>query len=327
MMTEPLKTVHVGLGPIGLEILKAGARTGACEPVSCADISPEIAGRSLRVVAEEEDLPNVTICAELHEAIQQGVEAEAAVAVVCTGSRVEQIEAQLEAPLAGGLHCISTCEELVFPWLRAATVADRLDATAAENDVVLLGAGVNPGFVLDLLPFILTRVCQSVEAVQAGRFVDASRRRRQLQAKIGSGMSPDQFRAEAAEGRIGHVGLAESAALLADCLGWQWEEFEEVIDPVVADEPIATDYFHVEAGQVCGQAQAVTMGDVRLQLTMSLGSEDRDEVRIEGRPPVHAVIRGGIHGDTATAGTVMNLLRPLTRAEPGLRTVTEIPLA
>lgn len=325
-MTEPVKTVHVGLGPIGLEILKAGVRAQVCQPVACADLSPEIAGRSLRAVAQEQDLPAVTICAELPAAIRQGVEAGAAVAVVCTGSHLEGIEAQLEAALAGGLHCISTCEELVFPWLRAATAADRLDALAVENDVALLGAGVNPGFVLDLLPFALTRVCESVDSVYAGRFVDATRRRRQLQAKIGAGMSPDQFRAEAAEGTIGHVGLAESAALVADSLGWQWEEFEEVIDPVVAQEPVATEHFDVREGQVRGQAQTVTMGDVRLELTLALGTEDRDEVRIEGRPPVHAVIQGGIHGDTATAGTVINLLRPLTRADPGLRTVTEVPL-
>lgn len=323
-MRDTLKTLHVGLGPIGIEILKAGARAQICEPVVCADISPEIAGRTIREVAQDESLPAVSVCAELDDALEQAVQAGAVAAIVSTGSRVERVAPQFEACLRRGLRVISTCEELIFPWLRAAPEADRLDGIAVENDVALLGAGVNPGFVLDLLPFVLTRVCQSVESLYAGRFVDATRRRRQLQAKIGSGMTPDEFRSDASEGKIGHVGLAESAALLADSLGWQWDEFEETIDPVIADEPIATDHFKVAAGEVRGQAQTVTMGDLTLELTMALGTCDRDEVRIEGRPPVHAIIEGGIHGDTATAGTVINFLHPLMKADPGLRTVTDV---
>jgi hypothetical protein len=82
----------------------------------------------------------------------------------------------------------------------------------------------------------------------------------------------------------------------------------------------------VVEGQVRGQHQTLTMGDVTLELVMALGGEDRDEVRIDGHPPVHAVTQGGIHGDTATAGAVINLMRPLLASRPGLRTVTEVPL-
>ena len=326
-MGDALKTVHIGLGTIGLEILKAGARANLCEPVAGADISPEIADRSLRIVAQEEDLPDLTICASLDDALDAAEEAGADLAVVCTGSRVEDVEPQFTAVLERGLCCISTCEELVFPWLRAATAADRLDAVAIANEVALLGAGVNPGFVLDLFPFVMTRVCQRVDSIYAGRFVNASRRRRQLQEKIGSGMHPDDFRELASQGKIGHVGLAESAALLADSLGWPWEEFEETIDPVIAEEPISTDHFDVVEGQVRGQHQTLRMGDVRLELIMALGEDERDEVRIEGVPPVHALVQGGIHGDSATAGAVINFMWPLVEAEPGLRTVTEVPPA
>ncbi len=325
-MNQTLRTVHVGLGPIGLAIIRAGASAGICRPVAAADISPEIAGRSLRDVAGQGATPDVAIASDLDEALDAAVEAGAEAAVVCTGSHVEAVEDQFEAVLSRGLCCISTCEELVFPWLRAAAAADRLDGIAVDNDAVLLGAGVNPGFVLDLLPFVLTRVCEGVTSVHAARSVDAARRRRQLQAKIGTGMAPDDFRALAAEGEIGHVGLAESAALLADSLGWPWDGFEETIDPVIADEPIATEHFDVAAGQVRGQRQTLRMGNVTLELVMALGERDRDVVRIEGEPPVHAVIEGGIHGDRATAGIVVNLLGPLLNAEPGLRTVTELAL-
>ncbi|MGD9495147.1 MAG: dihydrodipicolinate reductase [Armatimonadota bacterium] len=325
-MTEAIRTVHIGLGPIGCEIIRAGTAAGLCEPVAAADISPDIVGCALCDVVGRGELPGFAVCGELEAALDAAVETGAEAAVVCTGSRVEAIEEQFAAVLSRGLCCISTCEELVFPWLRAATSADRLDGIAVENDAVLVGAGVNPGFVLDLLPFVLSRVCEQVRSVHAGRFVDASRRRPQLQAKIGSGMDAEDFRALAAEGRIGHVGLTESAALLADSLGWPWDEFEETIEPVIAHEPISSEHFRVAAGQVRGQAQTVRMGAVTLELVIALGEQDRDVVRIDGEPPVHALIEGGIHGDTATAGTVINLLRPMLCAQPGLRTVTELAL-
>lgn len=325
-MTEAVRTVHIGLGPIGCEIIRAGVAAGLCAPVAAADIGPGIAGSALCDVVGDSGLPTVEVYGDLEEAIEVGLDEGADVAVVSTGSRLEAIEGQLVTLLTAGLSCISTCEELVFPWLRAASSADRLDATAIENDAVLLGAGVNPGFVLDLLPFVLSRVCERITTVHAKRSVNASRRRRQLQAKIGTGMDPEDFRAFAAEGKIGHVGLAESAALLADSLGWPWDDFEETIDPIVAAEPVASEHFTVAAGQVRGQYQVLRMGQVTLELTMALGASDRDEVRVEGVPPVHAVIEGGIHGDTATAGVVNNLLNPLLHAAPGLRTVTEVPL-
>jgi 4-hydroxy-tetrahydrodipicolinate reductase len=315
------------MGTIGLEIVRAGATAGIAEPVACADISPEIADKSLRVVAQDESLPEMTICASMEDALDAGEEVGAEIAVVCTGSRVEDVEAQFTAVMERGMCCISTCEELLFPWLRAAEAADRLDAVAVENDVALLGAGVNPGFVLDLFPFVMTRVCQTVDSVYAGRFLDASRRREQLQTKIGSGMEPDEFRELASQGKIGHVGLAESAALLADSLGWPWDDFEEMIDPVIAEEPISTDYFEVSVGQVRGQHQTLTMGEVELELIMALGEDERDEVRVDGRPPVHAIVEGGIHGDTATAGAVVNFMRPLVNARAGVRTVTDVPMA
>jgi len=329
-MKAPVKTVHVGLGPIGLEIVRAGVAAGLCEPVAAADINPELAGASLAEIAASEAVPAVAVNSDLNEAAQRGTEQEAEMAVVATGSHLGLIADQFEALLGAGLNCLSTCEELVFPWLKAAHAADRLDGIAREHEVSLLGVGVNPGFVLDLLPFVMTRVCQRVGGVYAGRFVDASLRRPQLQAKIGCGLSEDEFRARAADGAIGHVGLGESAALLADSLGWPWDEIEETIDPVMAAEPVRSEHFSVAAGEVRGQVQTVRasapQGKVELELCMALGERSRDVVRVDGEPPVSLVIEGGIHGDRATAGMVINFLGPVVKAPAGLRTVTEVAL-
>jgi len=323
------KTLHVGLGPIGREIVIATVKGGACEPVAAVDINPELIGKSLADVVE--GAPDIEILGDLAQAAETAADRGATAALVATGSRVEQVAPQFETLMAAGLNCVSTCEELVFPWLRAATQADELDALAREHQVSALGVGVNPGFVLDLLPFVITRVCQTVTAIYATRIVNGSLRRRQLQAKIGSGLSEDEFRARAADNAIGHVGLGESAALLADSLSWPWDNIEQSIEPVIADVDVTSDCFEVKRGQVRGQAQKLTLlapqGRIELELIMALDEPSMDTVRVEGEPPVNVVVEGGIHGDRATGGTVVNFVTPCVKATPGLRTVADVPLS
>jgi GMP synthase (glutamine-hydrolysing) len=56
------------------------------------------------------------------------------------------------------------------------------------SDRVLLGPGVNPGFVMDLLPLVTTGVCRDVRSIRIERVQDASTRRVPFQKKIGAGL-------------------------------------------------------------------------------------------------------------------------------------------
>ena len=51
-----------------------------------------------------------------------------------------------------------------------------------------------------------------------------------------------------------------------------------------------------------------------------------DAVQIDGAPPIDMVIRGGIHGDLATATLVMRAVPSVVAARPGLRTVLDLPI-
>ena len=44
-------------------------------------------------------------------------------------------------------------------------LSQRLDRRAKETGVRVLGTGVNPGFVMDLLPLMMLTVCQQVKSV------------------------------------------------------------------------------------------------------------------------------------------------------------------
>lgn len=59
----------------------------------------------------------------------------------------------------------------------------------------------------------------------------------------------------------------------------------------------------------------------------AVGLEDtQDAIMIAGTPPVDVVIRGGIHGDQATAALVTRAVAAVMRLAPGLRTVLDLPV-
>jgi 4-hydroxy-tetrahydrodipicolinate reductase len=47
---------------------------------------------------------------------------------------------------------------------------------------------------------------------------------------------------------------------------------------------------------------------------------------IEGDPPVDLAIAGGVDGDLATAAIVLNVIRPLLAAPPGLHTMASLAI-
>ena len=128
---------------------------------------------------------------------------------------------------------------------------------------------------------------------------------------------------------IGHVGLGESCAMIAAGLGWKLGAIRERFTPVVAGRPVASEYFSVKAGQVCGM-RMTAVGMVRgkkrieLDLTMALGAETFDEVIIEGTPALRIRTTSGFPGDASTVGLLVNCARLAPRLEPGLRTMMDV---
>ena len=324
MATDAIRYIQCGLGPIGCGIVRAAAEQPGLQLVGAVDVAAGKMGRDVAEIAGLDQPTGVTVCGSIHDA------PPAEVILHSTASHLPQIGPQLRQFIDAGLNCISTAEELTWPWLRAPEVADELDALAKEKGVRLLGSGINPGFVLDLLPMLLTVPCRQVDRVVARRVVDTGTRRPQLQAKTGITLTEREYRERAARGAIGHVGLPESVALLAAGLGWSWDDVSETIEPVIAEHPADTHHFSVREGHVLGGRQvAVAMEDsderIRLELEMYAGAPDpHDEVVIEGKPSFRVRIDGGIPGDEATPACVINAIPSVLAAPPGLLTAKDI---
>ena len=328
MGANPIQVLQYGLGPIGAAALRIVAERPALHVVGAVDVDPDKVGRDVGEVVGLGRALTVRVDGNAAQALQR---LRPDVVVHCTGSSLEAVMPQLREIVAAGASIVSTCEELSYPWARQGTLAAELDALARERGVAVLGTGVNPGFVMDLLPLVLSGVTSRVRAIHVRRVVDASARRGPLQRKIGAGITSADFKQRADRGAMGHVGLRESLHMVAAGLGWEVRDVTDTLEPVLAETEITTAHVRVRPGNVAGVhevARGTTLSgkSVELDLAMYVGAPDpRDEVVIDGEPRIHMVIHGGIFGDTATAAIVANAIPIVRTATPGLRTMCELP--
>ena len=328
-MASQVRVIHYGLGPIGLEVVRAAARRPGIVAVGAVDIDPAKTGRDLAEIAELEQPTGVLVRSTLSEV---GA-APGDVALHCTGSSLAQVRPQLEELLQAGLHVVSSCEELAYPVADRRGIGADLDRLAKSKGAAILGTGINPGFAMDALPIFLTTIAQEVRSITVKRVSDAGKRRLPLQKKVGAGLDEEAFNKLVAAGAVRHVGLQESVTMLADSMGWQLERVEEQTGAVIARSKVTTKYLTVEPGQVAGVRQFATgyvggRAAIKLELQMYVGAmEEGDEVWLEGRPSLHFRCEEGFPGDVATAAIVVNSALRLPNLAPGLWTMNNLPPA
>jgi 4-hydroxy-tetrahydrodipicolinate reductase len=317
----------MGLGFIGQEIARVALMSEEVEVIGAVDKSPSLAGRTLTDVLKQ---PAGTF--KVQPTISAAVGRRKGVVLLhATGSKLPQVVDQVLEALSLGMHVVSTCEELAFPWFNHPELAEKLDRAATRAGTTVLGTGVNPGFVMDRLAATLGQVCGPVRHVKVARTVDAATRRAALQRKVGAGLSEEEFFALVDQDGLGHVGLVESAALCALGLGIDCDDFEEELVPVFAEEDLKHGAFPVKKGRVAGMHQVAVglAGEqerVRLELTIAVGADEPgDVIEIDADPPVKVQITGGVAGDRATANLVVNAAPRVTSAQAGLLTVLELP--
>lgn len=329
-MKKKIRVLQYGVGPIGASIVRLMRGKVALEIVGAIDKDPAKVGRDLGEVAGSKDAPwGVLIAADSTGLLAKPVD----VVIHSTSSYLPNVMDQLLECLGAGCCVISTCEELAYPYRKHPDLSAQLDAAAKEEGVALVGTGVNPGFVMDKLVLTLSAVSQRVEWAKAVRIVDASKRRLPLQKKIGAGMTPEEFRAQVSAGVIKHHGLPESIAMVADGLGFELDDISETIEPVIAAEPVKTEFLEVAPGQVAGVHQIARGMDggkekIYMELKMFVGAEDSaDSIELKGEPNLELTIPGGTHGDVATAAVVVNAIPSILAAQSGLRTARDLPLS
>ncbi len=318
--------VHIGLGPLGQMMVRSAVARGTFRIVAAVDSDPAKIGKDLGEFCDIAKL-GVPISGNLGEAIY-GKSPQAA--VVTTVSSLAAFEPQVAQLAKARLPIVSTCEELFYPWRTQSALAKRIDQICRDGGIACVGTGVNPGYLMDFLPTVLTGLCQKVTGIRIWRIQDASVRRIPFQQKIGAGLTVQEFEARHKAGKLRHVGLPESVDFLAARMGWKLDRTTESLEPVMAEREIPGGYKPIAQGMARG-VQQVGRGFVgndeviTLTFKAAVGEpESYEEIRIEGEPTFSSRIAGGINGDIATCAVTLNVVRSILQAGPGLKTMADL---
>ncbi|MFB0543185.1 MAG: hypothetical protein ACETVR_00230 [Candidatus Bathyarchaeia archaeon] len=327
-----VKVVLYGIGAIGRRMAEHLLGKGGIEIVGAVDIDPNKVGKDLGELIDRAPL-GVIVTDDADGVLSRE---EPDVVVHTTTSYLRDTYPQFVKILEHGVNVVSTCEELSYPFVteEQKKLAEKLDGLARDKRAAILGTGINPGFLMDTLAITLTGPCIRVDKIKVVRQMDAATRRIPFQKKIGAGLTVEEFKKKISDHEItGHVGLEQSIGLMADALGWRLDEIKvEPVEAVVAEKPVESDVIKVPAGYCAGLKQrAMGIKDggalITLDFRAYIGAEEEyDAVTIEGLPNINEKISPCVHGDYGTVGITINSIPKVIRAEPGLKTMKDLPI-
>lgn len=333
-MRDDIRVLVLGTGQMGAGIARLLLAKPGFALVGAFGRRAERAGMDVgAAIGLGRDL-GIAVGVELAALIER---AQPDIAIQATCSRLADAMGEITMLVRHGVHVISIAEEMAYPACSSPAFAEELHWLAVSKGVAVLGTGVNPGFVLDLLVVTLSAVCADIESVAATRSNDLSPYGPSVLVSQGVGLSPQAFAQGVRDGTVvGHLGFPESMHLIAAALGWDIERIEQTREPVVSrvrrETPLAT----VQPGQVAGchhravaycAGRAVITLDHPQQVHPQLeGVETGDRIEIRGSPNVCLSGSPEIPGGQATVALAVNMVPRVMNAPPGLHTMLDLPV-
>jgi 4-hydroxy-tetrahydrodipicolinate reductase len=311
-----------GFGSIGRLITKLALERGH-EVVGVIDIDEGIIGKDVGELLGLGSL-GVRVGRDVLEL------SDADVVIHATTSYLDRAYNQIKSVIELGISIVSTCETLAFPYYRYPVLALRLDRLARDYGVVVLGTGINPGFIFDTLVVTLATTVPTISKLRVIRSLDVSKRRETLRKKLGVSEDPVVVKRKLESGELsGHVGYAESIYLIALAGDLNITKVVEYQEPIPAEEAIVCGGVRVEKG-MCKGVRGYGIGYVgnkdviKVEFNAYVGAPEYDEIVIEGKEFNVTWRSTGTHGDLGTAAITLNTIERIYQLPPGLHLITEL---
>lgn len=326
-----VKVIHWGLGAMGGGMAKLLDRKIGAESVAAIDADPNKQGKTMA------ELLGVQSQVKVGNDPAAALKVDADVVLIATGSFTQEVYPQLVQAIEAKKNVICIAEEMAFPWQQQPELAEKIHQLALEHNVTVLGTGINPGFVLDLLIIAMTGVCYDVKEIKASRINDLSPFGPTVMKTQGVGTTPEEFAAGVAAGSIvGHVGFPESMAMIAQALGWELDEIIETKEPIIANVYRETPHVKVQPGMVAG-CRHIAYGkkDGKTLITLihpqqvrpeNEGIDTGDYIEIYGEPNINLAIKPEIPGGIGTIALSVNSIPNVINAKAGLVTMKDLPV-
>lgn len=259
------------------------------------------------------------------------------VVLLCTDSFTKNAFPKLKFIMEQGINVITSAEEMAYPKANNPDLAEELDKIAKANGVSCLGTGINPGHIMDLLVLLMTGCMTDVRHILSKRVNSLSPFGPAVLNEQGIGITVEEFLRRKAEGTmVGHVGFAESVAMMADGLGLSVEKFAQDLDPIQTDVDRKSPRGFAAKGTCAGvfmtaDAKLSNGMEIRMEHPQQIEPEQvgvmtGDYVIIEGTPAINMVNSPEVEGGLGTIAVCVNMIPHVINAEPGLHTMITLPI-
>lgn len=334
---KKIRVIQYGVGAMGSNMVKLLEMRPQTQVVGAIDHDPAKIGQDLGEVAGLGRRTGIRVSSPADEALAK---VKADVVLVAITAFVDEAFEPIMRCLDKGCRVVTICQELFFPVGKNVKKARAIDRKAREMRVGVTAVGINPGFIMDIVPIVCSVPCWEIKKVFVRRVVDFSPYGPDEMRHIGAGLSVGEFTKGVQSGEIGHIGLLETTAMVAHCLGLDIDELQQTKGPMVTKKGRKSSFITIPPGNVCGFRQDVVglrNGKGLLDFRMvGIVSPDLDEdgvelgdyARIDGTPSVDIQIKEEIsqRGGLGTAGVAVNMIPRVMSAGPGFHTMNTLTL-
>lgn len=333
-MRDAIRVLVLGTGQIGSGIIRLVLDKRGLEFAGALARRASRAGLEVgQAIGLERDL-GIRVSTDLAKVIEQG---QPHVAIQATCSSIDDAMGEIALLVRHGVPVISIAEQMAYPACSSPAFAEEIHWLAVSRGVAVVGTGINPGFVLDLLVITLSGVCADIQSISAERVNDLSPYGPTVIANQGVGLSPKAFEEGLETGTVvGHIGFPESIHLIAKTIGWDIERIEEKRQAIIAGVLRETPFAIVQPGQVAGclhtavayrqDEPVITLRHPQQIHPWLEGIETGDRIEIKGTPDVRLSGSPEIPGGQATCALAVNMIPRIMNAAPGLHTMADLPV-
>ncbi|MGX7023271.1 2,4-diaminopentanoate dehydrogenase [Vagococcus hydrophili] len=331
---QNVKVIIWGMGAMGSGMARMLLGKKGVDVVGAIDIGDKIGKPIFEHLGETfEGKENIKI-GTVEEYI---TEKRADVVLLCTDSFTKKAFDKIKLIVEHKMNVVTSAEEMAFPKAQNPELAEKIDALAKENGVSVLGTGINPGLIMDVLVLVMTGACTDIKKITSRRVNSLSPFGAAVMEEQGIGISVEEFEKGKAEGTLaGHVGFPESISLMSTALGIELDEIVQDMEPIVTDVDRVAPHGEAKAGSIAGVAMKAwgkKDGETIIEMDHpqqiepeQVGVSTGDYVIIDGNPAINVVNSPEVEGGVGTIAMCVNMIPQTINARPGLVTMIDLPI-
>ncbi|MFV0499799.1 MAG: 2,4-diaminopentanoate dehydrogenase [Bacilli bacterium] len=331
-----VKVAIWGFGAMGAGMAEMLLNKKGVEITGVCDLNPNYVGKSIFEILNKENTygKEVLVSSNIDDVVYKGA---ADVCLVATDSFTAKAYDKLVKVMECGINVVSTAEEMAYPKAQEPELAKKLDEVAKANGVSVLGTGINPGLMMDLLAVCITGAMTEINHVECKRVNSLSPFGPAVMEEQGVGITVDEFNKGVETNTLaGHVGFEESIMMINDALGFNVDKMETQMKPIVTSVDRKSPYGFAAAGNVAGvnmTGQGLENGKVVIdmihpqQIEPELeGTNTGDYINLKGSPNINMSITPEVDGGIGTIAMCVNMIPHVINARPGLKTMIDLPV-